>query len=85
MEGGVYRGRWRWTFPRVDDSHQPCPIHSYSRDLQHGPRRGHDTFYQLGDCSSVGVRGGVMFGMIICLNVDEVEVEIMGNAKAMGC
>ncbi len=34
---------------------QPCPIYSYSRDLQHGPCCGHDTFYQLVDCSSVSV------------------------------
>ena len=34
----------------------------------------HDTFYQLGECSSVGVQRGVLVGMV-CFNVDEVVVE----------
>ncbi len=48
---------------------QPCPVHSYSRDPQHDHCYGHDTIYQLGDCSSIGMWCGVMVGLIY-FNVD---------------
>ncbi len=64
---------------------QPCLIHSYSRDQKHGPCCGHDTFYQLDDCSSSGVQYGVMVGMI-CFNVNEVEVgNNWSSRRGRGC